>query len=187
MIFNHQIMFHSSVPVIGLVAFSGTGKTTLLTKMIPGLKKHNLRIALIKHSHHNFDIDQPGKDSFRLRAAGASPVVLVSPYRRVVITEFTEHNEPRLDEQLAAIDQTQVDIILVEGFKQTHYPKIELHRTSLDKPLLYPDDTGIIAVASDTPLDLPKHLTALDINNPAECINFVLQFIQSFQASQSIF
>lgn len=180
-------MFHSSVPVIGFVAFSGTGKTTLLTQMIPELKQYGLRIGLIKHSHHDFEIDQRGKDSFRLRAAGASPVVLVSPYRRVVITDFTEHNEPTLEEQLTAIDQNQVDVILVEGFKQAHYPKIELHRTRLDKPLLYPDDASIIAVASDFPLNLPTHLTALDLNNPTECVNFVLQFIQSFQASQSIF
>jgi molybdopterin-guanine dinucleotide biosynthesis protein MobB len=180
-------MRNALIPVLCFVAFSGTGKTTLLTQIIPELKKHGLRIALIKHSHHDFEVDQPGKDSFRLRAAGASPVLLVSPYRRVIITEFSELNEPDLDDQLASIDQTKIDIVLVEGFKHSRYSKIELHRQSLNKPLLYPNDPSIIAVASDSSPNLPVHLKALDINNKADCINFILQFIQSYQSSQTIY
>lgn len=175
-------MHNACVPILGFVAASGTGKTTLLTKIIPELNKHGLRIAIIKHSHHDFEIDQPGKDSFRLRAAGASPVLLVSRYRRAVITEFTGLQEPCLDEQLGALDQTRLDLILVEGFKQAAYPKIELHRQSLNKPLLYPDDPDIIAVASDILLALPASITLLDINQITSCVNFILQFIQIFHS-----
>ena len=98
-------MQHAHIPVLGFAAVSGTGKTTLLTQIIPILKHHGLRIGLIKHSHHDFQIDQPGKDSFRLREAGASPVMLVSTHRRAIITEITPQQEPRLDEQLKLLAQ----------------------------------------------------------------------------------
>ena len=115
-------MQHAHIPMLGFAAFSGTGKTTLLTQIIPILKHHGLRIGLIKHSHHNFQIDQPGKDSFRLRAAGASPVMLVSTHRRAIITEITPVQEPRLDDQLKLFDQSELDLILVEGFKAERFP-----------------------------------------------------------------
>jgi molybdopterin-guanine dinucleotide biosynthesis adapter protein len=156
-------MQHAHVPMLGFAAFSGTGKTTLLTQTIPVLKHHGLRIGLIKHSHHNFQIDQPGKDSFRLRAAGASPVMLVSTHRRAIITEISPEREPRLDDQLKLFDQSELDLILVEGFKAEQFPKIELHRSSLNKPLLYPNDPNIIAIASDCKLETPEYLTQLDI------------------------
>jgi len=168
-------MKNAQIPVLGFAAFSGTGKTTLLTKLIPILKDAGLRIALIKHSHHNFEIDKPGKDSYRLREAGASPVMLVSSHRRAIITEFNEIKEPRLDDQLKALDQSELDLILVEGFKAEIFPKIELHRPSLQKPLIYPNDPSIIAIASDNPVlanDLPTHL---DINDPQLIANFILK------------
>lgn len=157
---------NATTPILGFAAFSGTGKTTLLTQLIPILKQDGLRIGLIKHSHHNFQIDQPGKDSFRLREAGASPVMLVSTHRRAIITEFQSVTEPLLDEQLLAFDQSGLDLILVEGFKATQFPKIELHRVSLNKPFFYPNDPSIIAVASDTPLDIPSTLMQLNLNRP---------------------
>jgi molybdopterin-guanine dinucleotide biosynthesis protein B len=168
-------MQHAHVPMLGFAAFSGTGKTTLLTQTIPILKHYGLRIGLIKHSHHNFQIDQPGKDSFRLRAAGATSVMLVSTHRRAIITEITPEREPRLDDQLKLFDQSELDLILVEGFKAEQFPKIELHRPSLNKPLLYPNDPTIIAIASDEALAAPSHLTQLDINQPEMTAAFILK------------
>jgi molybdopterin-guanine dinucleotide biosynthesis adapter protein len=166
---------NAKIPILGFAAFSGTGKTTLLTHLIPILKQDGLRIGLIKHSHHNFQIDQPGKDSFRLREAGASPVMLVSTHRRAIITEFQSVTEPLLDEQLLALNQSELDLILVEGFKATQFPKIELHRPSLNKPLFYPNDPSIIAVASDMPLDIPSTLVRLDLNRPDLIAQFITQ------------
>ena len=173
-------MQHAQVPILGFAAFSGTGKTTLLTQIIPILKHHGVRIGLIKHSHHNFQIDQPGKDSFRLRAAGASPVMLVSTHRRAIITEIIPEQEPRLDDQLKLFDQSELDLILVEGFKAEQFPKIELHRPSLNKPLLYPNDPDIMAIASDCPLETPDYLTQLDINQPEMIAAFILNQFMRF-------
>lgn len=172
-------MKNAKVPILGFAAFSGTGKTTLLTQLIPILKAHGLRIGIIKHSHHNFQIDQPGKDSFRLREAGASPVMLVSTHRRAIITEIEPTKEPKLDEQLLAFDQSELELILVEGFKSAEFPKIELHRPSLNKPVLYPNDPSIIAVASDAALDIPSTLVQLDLNQPELIAEFILhQFLE---------
>lgn len=161
-------------PVLGFAAFSGTGKTSLLTRLIPILKHEGLRIGVIKHSHHDFEIDQPGKDSFRLRAAGATPVMLVSPHRRAVITEFSPTIEITLPEQLAVFANLDLDLILVEGFRDENYPKIELHRPSLGKPLLYPNDKHIIAIASDQILVNPKSIPCLDLNDPDAIAHFIL-------------
>ncbi len=171
-------MKNARIPVLGFAAFSGTGKTTLLTRLIPLLKHRGLCLGLIKHSHHNFEIDQPGKDSHRLRTAGADTVLLVSRQRRAIITEFASPGEPRLDEQLRQLDQSALDLILVEGFKSENFPKIEIHRPALHKPLLYPHDPSVIAIASDQQLDLPVHLTALDLNQPDNIAEFVMKFIQ---------
>ena len=168
-------MLNARVPVLGFVAASGTGKTTLLTKLIPVLKQNGLRIGLIKHSHHDFEVDRPGKDSFRLREAGASPVILVSRYRRAMITELDPEQEPRLEDQVKQFDQTELDLILVEGFRAEKYPKIELHRPSLETPLLYPSDPDIIAIATDTALQTPPHLMQLDLNRP----EMIAEFIQT--------
>ncbi|MGH8547340.1 MAG: molybdopterin-guanine dinucleotide biosynthesis protein B [Methylococcales bacterium] len=162
------------VPVLGIAAFSGTGKTTLLVQLIPRLKRHGLRIGLIKHSHHNFDIDHPGKDSYRLRESGANPVMLSSKFRRAVITEHENPIEPVLSEQLSHLDQSNLDLVLVEGFKRERFPKIELHRPSLGKPLLYPLDDSIIAIATDSRLAVEPDIPALDINRPEQIAEFIL-------------
>ena len=169
-------MKSANVPILGFAAFSGTGKTTLLTQLIPLLQTHSLRVGLIKHSHHNFEIDHPGKDSYRLRKAGASQIMMVSRYRRAVITEFPEAIEPHLFDQLPYFDQSRVDIILVEGFKREHFPKIELHRPSLNKPLLFPNDDAIIAIARDAPLSDPVPIPQLDLNRPDEIAAFILDW-----------
>ncbi len=167
-------MDNAQVPILGFAAFSGTGKTTLLVKTIPLLKQRGLRVGVIKHSHHSFEIDHPGKDSYELRKAGATPIMLVSHRRRATITEFTEDRDPALDDQIAQFNQTGLDLVLVEGFKREKFPKIELHRPSLGKPLLFPKDDSIIAVASDTPLDIPEDLTPLDINRPEDIAAFIV-------------
>ena len=168
-------MESSLIPVLGFVAASGTGKTTLLTSLIPLLKNRGLRIGLIKHSHHHFQIDQPGKDSFRLREAGASPVLLVSSTRRAMITDILPEHEPRLAEELKLFDDEAVDLILVEGFKAEKFPKIELHRSILPNPLLYPDDPDVIAIASD--VDVSAHLPYLDINQPEMIAQFIFSWL----------
>jgi molybdopterin-guanine dinucleotide biosynthesis protein B len=170
-------MQNAQIPVLGFVAASGTGKTTLLTQLIPILKQSGLRIGLIKHSHHDFEIDRPGKDSFRLREAGASPVMLVSRYRRAIITEFTSEAEPRLDDQLKQFDQSELDLILVEGFRAEQFSKIELHRPSLEKPLLYPNDPDIIAIATDAVLETPDYLVQLELNRPETIAAFIQNHI----------
>jgi molybdopterin-guanine dinucleotide biosynthesis protein B len=170
-------MQNAHIPLLGFVAASGTGKTTLLTQLIPLLKHHGLRIGLIKHSHHDFDIDHQGKDSYRLRMAGATPVMLVSPYRRAIMTELNAAQEPDLNEQLTFFDQSELDLLLIEGFKSEAFPKIELHRAALQQPLLYPYDPNIIAIASDTPLATPDYLTPLDLNNPELIADFIVSLL----------
>lgn len=167
-------MKYARVPVIGIAAFSGTGKTTLLTRLIPLLKSKGLRIGLIKHSHHNFDIDHPGKDSYKLRQAGANPVLLSSQHRRAIITEHETPAEPLLSEQLKHLDQSNLDVVIVEGFKREKFPKIELYRPSLGNPALYPDDQSIIAVATDAKLAVEPNIPVFDINQPDLIAAFVL-------------
>ena len=168
-------MKNALVPILGFAAPSGTGKTTLLTQLIPLLKKENIRIGLIKHSHHNFQIDKPGKDSFRLREAGATPVMLVSSHRRAIITEFATLAEPSLNEQLKYFDQSNLDLILVEGFKSEKFPKIELHRPSLELAQLYPDDSSIIAIATDHEISTQREIITLDLNNIPQIAGFILR------------
>ncbi len=164
----------SHIPILGFAAYSGTGKTTLLTQLIPLLKVQCLRIGLIKHSHHNFEIDKPGKDSYRHREAGASPVMVSSRFRRAVIWERSEPSEPSLLEELSYFDKAGLDLILVEGFKREPFPKIELHRPSLGKPLLFPEDDSIIAIASDDKFLATIKLPVFDLNRPAQIADFIV-------------
>ena len=145
-------LYNFPVPLLGLAAYSGTGKTTLLEQLIPLLIKQKLNIALVKHSHHDIEMDKPGKDSYRLRKAGASQVVLGSPQRTIIFKENIQQKEPRLIEQLNCLDINELDLVLVEGFRHEKFAKIELHRPSLGKSLLYPNDQNIIAIASDLPI-----------------------------------
>ena len=165
----------TDVQVIGFAGYSGTGKTTLLKQIIPLLKHKGLRVGLIKKSHHNFEIDHPGKDSYELRMAGASPVLLSSPRRRAMMMEHTDVRERSLAEELAYFDHSGVDIILVEGFKHERFPKIELHRPSLGKPLLFLADPSIIAIATDGALPVTPSIPQFDINSPTPIANFILE------------
>jgi molybdopterin-guanine dinucleotide biosynthesis protein B len=166
-------LYNFPVPLLGFAAYSGTGKTTLLEQLIPLLIKQGLNVALVKHSHHDIEMDKPGKDSYRLRKAGASQVVLGSPQRTIIFKENLQQIEPTLIAQLNCLDVSNLDLVLVEGFRHEKFDKIELHRSSLGKPLLYPNDQSIIAVASDEPISttLPK----LNINDTQQIKAFVLE------------
>ncbi|MCW8327945.1 bifunctional molybdopterin-guanine dinucleotide biosynthesis adaptor protein MobB/molybdopterin molybdotransferase MoeA [Photobacterium sp. SDRW27] len=172
---------NASLPLLGFAAWSGTGKTTLLEAMLPKLVERGIRVAVIKHAHHNFDIDKEGKDSYRLRKAGAGQMLISSRYRRALVTE-TPDEEATLPQLIAQLDQTQLDLILVEGFKKLNFPKIELHREEIGKPWLHPDDHNIIAVAANVKADtdLPK----LDINNLDQLTDFVAKFAKQQHASK---
>lgn len=170
----------AACPVLGFIAPSGTGKTSLLRKIIPLLRGRHYQVGVIKHSHHDFEIDQPGKDSHALRKAGARQTLLASSYRWALITETPEQpSDPSLQYLLTQLDTHQLDIVLVEGFKQEHFPKIELARQVLQQPFLYPDDPDVIAVATDQFVTLPDHLTRLDINNPLAIADFIEDFVRS--------
>jgi molybdopterin-guanine dinucleotide biosynthesis protein MobB len=165
-------------PVLGFAAFSGTGKTTLLEKLIPQLTGQGIRIGMVKHAHHEFDIDKSGKDSYRLRKAGAQQVLIASSQRQALMTENVTPQEPRLDELLTRLDLGNIDLVLVEGFKHVPFPKIELHRKALGKTLQYPEDPDIIAVASDH-LDDCGGLPALDINDTAAIASFIVTWLDT--------
>lgn len=135
--------------VFGFAGYSGSGKTTLIEKLIPLFVAHGLKIALIKHTHHDFEIDQPGKDSYRHRVAGCSEVLVTSASRWALIHELRGEREPGLTEQLSRL--SPCDLVLVESFKHEAIPKLEVHRPQLGKPLLFPQDADIVAIASDQP------------------------------------
>ncbi|MEB4593073.1 molybdenum cofactor guanylyltransferase MobA [Candidatus Thiothrix sp. Deng01] len=180
-----QLMLEGRVPLLGFCAYSGTGKTTLLTQLIPLLKEAGLRIAVVKHTHHVIDLDKPGKDSYRMREAGAQQVVLASHQRIISLREVGHgrQREASLADAISGILPENTDLILVEGFKHEPYPKIELHRPCLGKPLMYPADGNIIALATDTDLALPPHLPRLDINQPQTVAAFILERMRRMPAS----
>lgn len=147
-------MKDNHLPLLGFVAWSGTGKTTLLERLIPLLSQRGLRLGVLKHTHHDFDIDQPGKDSYRLRKAGALQVVAASDRRHARIVETPDAGAP-FPELLASFDWSRLDLLLIEGFKHEHVPKIELHRAAIGRPLLFPHDPDIVALISDSPQATP--------------------------------
>jgi molybdopterin-guanine dinucleotide biosynthesis protein MobB len=167
---------HAQVPILGFAAFSGTGKTTLLRRLLPRIKDLGLSVGLVKHAHHKFEIDYPGKDSFELRKAGATKVLVASSRLKALVTEIERaYGEPRLDELLSELPQGDLDLILVEGFKHEAFPKIELHRPALGRPLLFPDDPDVIAIASDAPIGRDTPLPLLGLNDMEGIAEFVLQ------------
>jgi molybdopterin-guanine dinucleotide biosynthesis protein B len=145
--------------IFGLAGWSGSGKTTLLTALLPELIARGLLVSTVKHAHHAFDIDRPGKDSWRHREAGAHEVIVSSGRRWALMHELRGAAEPTLDELVAQMNP--VDLVLVEGFKAHPHPKIEVHRPALGKPLLYSDDPYIVAIAADAPVAAPIPLLPL--------------------------
>lgn len=158
--------------MLGVVGWSGSGKTTLLEHLIGGLARRGLRVNVVKHSHHDVELEPPRKDSARLRMAGAAEVMLASPYRVAILRELRGEAEPALAEHLARLGPS--DLTLVEGYKWERMPKLEVFRPSLGRPALYPDDPDILAVASDAPrqdgeggADGPAWL---DLNDPDQVL-----------------
>jgi len=176
---------YRGVPLIGFAAYSGTGKTTLLIRLIPLLRKKGLKLAVVKHAHHDFDTDQPGKDSYELRQAGAAQMLVGSSRRSALIVEKHPPAEPGLQDLLPMLDTAALDLILVEGFKTEPFPKIELHRAAIDRPLRCQQDHNIVAVASDTPLPSITRVPVLDLNQPAMIVNFILAFVATPQQQAS--
>jgi molybdopterin-guanine dinucleotide biosynthesis adapter protein len=136
--------------IIGLAGWSGSGKTTLLVKVIPRLVARGLRVSTLKHAHHAFDVDQPGKDSHSHRVAGATEVLVGSANRWALVHELRGDMEPALGALVRKL--SPVDLVVVEGYKREGHPKLEVYRAAVGKPLLHPDDPAIVAVASDEPL-----------------------------------
>jgi molybdopterin-guanine dinucleotide biosynthesis protein MobB len=170
--------------ILGLAGWSGAGKTTLLTRLIPRLRAAGISVSTIKHAHHAFDIDQPGKDSYAHREAGACEVLIASGRRWALMHELRGEPEPRLAELVARL--SPVDLVLVEGFRGHPHPKLEVHRPSLGKPLLCPDDAFIVAVATDAPLANPPVPTIDldDIDALAACVRSAAQPLEAWRVSR---
>ena len=162
-------------PLVGFLAYSGTGKTTLLAKLISIISGKGLRVGIIKHAHHTFDIDQPGKDSYKLRKAGASKMMIGSVNRWALMADAENDQEFSLQDHIQRMDQDNLDLILIEGFKLEEIPKIELVRPSLGNDLFFPNDKNVIAVATDDILPVETDIPVLDINNPDEIIEFICE------------
>jgi molybdopterin-guanine dinucleotide biosynthesis adapter protein len=165
--------------VLGIAGWSGSGKTTLLVRLIPLLNSRGLRVATLKHAHHSFDVDQPGKDSYEHRKAGASEVLVSSARRWVQMHEIGAGAEATLPELLAKV--SPCDLVLVEGFKTERFPKLEIFRAAIGKAPLFPQDKLIVAVASDAPLsgiDIP----CADLNDIPAVADLLLSKAQSIDA-----
>ena len=159
--------------VMGIVGWSGSGNTSLLVELLPIITLKEISVSTMKHAHHRFDVDKPGKDSFRHREAGASEVLVVTSSRWVLMHESREEPEPSIESLIERM--TPVDLLLIEGFKTHHHPKLEIHRDSEGKPLLCPEDPEIVAVASDIPLPGLK-IPRLDLNDPVAIADFILAY-----------
>ncbi len=162
--------------VFGFAGYSGAGKTTLLEALIPRFVTAGLRVSLLKHAHHHFDIDQPGKDSYRLREAGCGEVLLVSGRRWALMHELRDAPEPSFDEQVARF--SDCDLVLVEGFKHMPIPKLEVYRPSIGKPLIAREGSKtIVAIATDEPAQLAQQtaLPVLPLNDSTAIADFILQ------------
>ena len=160
--------------VLGIVGWSGSGKTTLLTALIPHLRAAGLSLSTVKHAHHGFDMDRPGKDTYRHREAGAHEV-MVATARRWALLHEVDGPEPALPDLLARM--APVDLVLVEGFKTHEFPKLEVHRPALGKPPIWPDWPDVVAVATDVPLaDCPRTVLALD--DPAAIASWIMGFLR---------
>jgi molybdopterin-guanine dinucleotide biosynthesis protein B len=157
--------------IMGLAGWSGSGKTTLITRLIPVLTARGLTVSTIKHAHHAFDVDKPGKDSYQHRSAGAAEVLVTSGNRWVLMHELRGAREPDLHELLAKL--APVDLVIVEGFKRTTPIKIEVHRSCLEKPFLYSNDPAVVAVASDIPVPPPSTIPTLALDDIEAIADFV--------------
>jgi molybdopterin-guanine dinucleotide biosynthesis protein B len=157
--------------IFGFAGWSGSGKTTLIEQLIPLFVARGLKVSLVKHAHHTFDVDQPGKDSFRHRHAGCTEVLVGSSRRWALVHELRGAAEPGFGELLQHL--SPCDLLLVEGFKREKFPKLEVYRAQVGEPLLHPEDPDIVAIASDQRLD--ARLPQLDLNDPPAIADFILR------------
>ena len=160
--------------VFGFAGWSGSGKTTLIEKLIPRFTARGLRVSLIKHAHHTFDVDQPGKDSYRHRHAGASEVLVTSSRRWVLMHELRGTQEPSFEEQVKHL--SPCDLVIVEGFKHAPIPKLEVWRAATGEGMLHPNDPHIVAVASDAKVETT--LPLLDLNDVSGVARFILTHLE---------
>ncbi|MEO8385325.1 MAG: molybdopterin-guanine dinucleotide biosynthesis protein B [Betaproteobacteria bacterium] len=167
---------------IGIAGYSGSGKTTLIEKVIPLLVKEGLRVSLIKHAHHEFDLDHPGKDSHRHRMAGATEVLITSSNRWALMHELRGATEPTLEEQLKHL--APCDVVIVEGWKHHAMPKIEVHRKLSEKPLLFPKDKSVIAVASDE--SLATELPQFELDDAQAVTAFMIKYLSLRKATMHV-
>ena len=158
----------------GFAGWSGSGKTTLIEKLIPMFVKRGLRVSLIKHAHHTFDVDQPGKDSYRHRHAGASEVLVTSSRRWVLMHELRGEQEPKFEDQLRHL--SPCDLLIVEGFKYAPIPKLEVWRAVTGEPLLHPNDSHFVALVTDAKVE--TRLPVLDLNNADAVAAFVVSHLK---------
>jgi len=163
--------------VIGFAAYSGTGKTTLIKKVVKILKELNYKVSVIKHAHHDFDTDLPGKDSYEIRASGAENMLISSSKRWALIHENNNNSELKLTDLLTILKSIDSDIILVEGFKSENFPKIELYRKEVGKELLCGSDKNIVAIATDSNINIGKNIKILDINNPMQIVDYIIEYL----------
>ncbi|MCU1799496.1 molybdopterin-guanine dinucleotide biosynthesis protein B [Pectobacterium polaris] len=165
------------VPLLAIAAYSGTGKTTLLKHVIPLLTHHGVRVGLIKHTHHQMDIDTPGKDSYELRKAGAAQTIVASSQRWALMTETPDQEEPNIYHLAGKMDASTLDLVLVEGFKHEKIAKIALFRQALGRELSDLIDEYVIAIAADGEID--TMLPVLDINQPEQVATFIHQWLKN--------
>jgi molybdopterin-guanine dinucleotide biosynthesis protein B len=160
--------------IFGVTGWKNSGKTGLMERLITEFTARGLSVSSIKHAHHSFDIDHPGRDSYRHRDAGARQVLLASRNRWALMHELRDEDEPSLGDLLKQL--SPVDLVLIEGYKRDRHPKIEAHRKETGQPLIAPEDETIVAVASDTSVTIDRPV--LDLNNTASIVNFIAQHLK---------
>lgn len=179
-----RLPFDTELPLLGIAAWSGTGKTTLLEALLPRLTAHGLRVAVIKHAHHAFDVDQPGKDSYRLRQAGATPVLVASSARWAMMMETPEQQEADLAQLIEVVRVQRPDLVLVEGFKNWPLPKLELYRDIVGKSLRVAEDPWIKAVASQPAVTVPEGVDWLDLDDLEAITRWIAAWPQRWRHEQ---
>ncbi len=172
-------MSEKGIPIIGFAAYSGTGKTTLVTRVIPILKERGLKIGVLKHAHHNFVIDTPGKDSYELRESGAQQVMVASKQRIAWVMENQREEEPLLFELLKNFAGQDLDLVIVEGFKHEPFTKIEVYRSGLTRPLLAKKDQNVIAVATDISELVEPGMETIALDDPGAIADFIIDQMQN--------
>jgi len=165
--------YHFRMRIIGIAGYSGSGKTTLIEKIVPLFVREGLRVSLIKHAHHEFDVDQPGKDSYRHRHAGCAEVLITSSTRWALMHELRDAAEPTLHDQVKHL--APCDLVLVEGYKSEPIPRVEVHRRASHAPLLYPEDPHVVAIATDEPLE--THLPQFPLDDAAAVASFIVHHL----------